>query len=192
MADKYLILDSRGQPLAHGLADVRPGQEIWTLTVDRRDLDAVLDHEYVQLVGSSSLVAPMEGRILRSRGTRLEVQKLRSIDSEIRQNLRMPVAFATFLYPVSGAWQGRRKILSHDLSCGGIAFFTHKPLEKGEIVEVVIPVTSEPLLVRAHILGRRNSIEGTLLYAAAFDRLTPGEEALLREAVFSLQVGRAD
>ena len=98
----------------------------------------------------------------------------------------------SFLYPISGAWQGRRKILSHDLSCGGIAFFTNQPLEKGEIVEVVIPVTSQPLLVRAHILRRRTSLEGTLLYAAAFDRLTPGEEAMIREAVFSLQIGGAD
>lgn len=192
MPDNYLILDSHGQPVARCTADVRPQQEIWTLTVDPRDMEKVLDHEYIQLVGASAQVPPAEGKILKSRGNRLQIQKLRSIGAEVRQNLRMPVRFDSYLYPITGRWQGRREIISLDLSCGGIAFFCKGYLVTDELVEVVIPVTTEPLILRARILRQLPTGEDLPLYAATFVDLTPGEEAMVREAVFSLQIGSAD
>lgn len=176
----------------HCEADVRPGQEIWTLTVDQGDIDTLLDHEYVQMVGSAANVSPVEGRILRSRGNRVEVHALGKIGDTVRKNLRMPVRFRSFLYPVSGHWKGRREIISHDLSCGGIAFFCKEPMEAGEIVEVVIPVTAAPLVLQICILRQRPSPGEIPLYAAKFLPLTQGEETMVREAVFSLQIDSVD
>lgn len=189
---KYLILDSRGSPIAHCVADIRPEQEVWTLTVDDGDMKRLLEHEYVQLVGTADSAAAMEGRLLRGRGTRVEVQVLRPLEKKVRQNLRMPVRFASFLYPVSGAWRGRRVIVSHDLSCGGIAFFCEEPLAAGEVVQIVIPVTAEPLLLNARVLRQRPSPEATPLYAAEFEELTRDEESMVREAVFSLQISSTE
>lgn len=186
--DKYLILDKQGKPLAGAEGKTTPQQKTMVLTVDESALEMLLSQEYVQLVSSASHVAPVEARILGGRGDRLEVEKLRSIDDGIRQNLRMPVRFLSYLYPLSGLWDGRREIVSHDLSCGGIAFYSRQQLREGEKVEIVVPITSEPLVLRARILRQKNTPAGIFLYAAAFDNLTPGEEAMVREAVFSLQI----
>lgn len=186
--DKYLILDKQGKPLAGAEGKTTPQQKTMVLTVEETMLDMLLGYDYVQLVSSASHVPPVEARILGGRGDRLEVEKLRSIDDNIRQNLRMPVRFLSYLYPLSGLWEGRREIVSNDLSCGGIAFYSRQPLQEGEKVEVVIPITTEPLVLRARILRQKSSPSGIVLYAAAFDNLTPGEEAMVREAVFSLQI----
>ena len=79
--------------------------------------------------------------------------------------------------------------MTNDLSCGGVAFFTDHSLRAGEHFEVVIPVTSEPLVVAGEILRVRPSDSGgSILYAAKFVNLCNDEETLLREAVFNLQL----
>ena len=186
--DKYLILDKQGKPLAGAEGKTTPQQKTMVLTVDEDALEMLLGYDYVQLLPSASQMQPMEARILGGRGNRLEVEKLHSIDDNIRQNLRMPVRFLSYLYPLSGLWDGRREIVSHDLSCGGIAFYSRQQLREGEKVEVVIPITTEPLVLRARILRQKSSPSGIFLYAACFDNLTPGEEAMVREAVFGLQI----
>ena len=176
MADKYLILDSRGIPLASGEADGGEGREIWTVQVAEEELPKVLDHELVRLVGSSPQIPAVDGRVLRGRGRRVEIQILKTL------------GFDTFLYPVTGGWTGRQRIISHDLSCGGIAFFCARELREGEEAEVVIPLTAQPLILRIQILRRRPSAEVIPLYAARFQDLIPQQEAMIREAVFGLQI----
>lgn len=59
----------------------------------------------------------------------------------------------------------------------------------GERFEVVIPVTSEPLVVQGEILRKRlTEREDTTMYAAKFIELCNDEETLIREAVFNLQL----
>ena len=188
MADKYLILDSRGTPLASGETDGGAGREIWTVQIAEEDLPEILDHEIVRLVGSSERIPAVDGRVLRGRGRRVEIQILKTLGEDVRQNLRMPARFDTFLYPLTGGWTGRQRIICHDLSCGGIAFFCARELREGEEAEVVIPVTSQPLILRIQILRRRPSTEAIPLYAARFQNLIPQQEAMVREAVFGLQI----
>lgn len=185
---RYLVLDSREKPIVNCTADIRPGQEILTLAVPEEDMPKLLEHEYIQLVGAGENDAVLEARILRARGSRVEVQRVRPLEEAVRQNLRMPVHFASFLYPISGKWKGRRVIVSQDLSCGGIAFYCEEPLEEGERAQVVVPVTTEPLLLEIQVLRQRPSPNRTPLYGAKFAELTRDEESLIREAVFSLQV----
>lgn len=90
---------------------------------------------------------------------------------------------------MSGSWRGRRPVETHDLSCGGIAFFCGREFQIGEQFEVVVPVTSEPLVVKGQIL-RQRPVDGRedTLYAAKFIDLCNDEETILREAVFNLQL----
>lgn len=109
-------------------------------------------------------------------------------DKSMRQNLRVPLCFDTYLYPLDNRWTGRRKAISYDLSCGGIAFFCEFSFSLEETFEIVIPVTSKPLLIQASVLRQERLEDGRTLYAAKFIHLCEGEEAMIREAVFSAQL----
>lgn len=191
MTYKYLILDSRGEPVAHGSSQDGPDQPVWQLELDSGDIKNVLTHEYVSLVSTSEKIPAMEGRIVNRRGNVVSVQAVRELGEEVRRNLRMPVRFESFLYPISGTWKGRRPVLSNDLSCGGAAFYCAHHLEKGETAQLVIPVTSQPLLVDIKILRERPSPEPIPLYAAEFVDLIHDQETMIREAVFSIQLQQA-
>ena len=185
---KYLILDSRGIPVAHCRSKDGLQAPVWRLEIDDGDLERVLDHEYISIVGPTERWAAAEGRIVRWDGNVVWAESVRELSGALRENLRMPVAFDSFLYPITGTWKGRIPIRSHDLSCGGVAFFCEKELESGELVQIVIPVTTQPLLLQAKILHRRPSPHPTPLYAARFVELLREEENMVREAVFSLQL----
>ena len=57
------------------------------------------------------------------------------------------------------------------------------------MVEVVLPVTDEPLLLHLRVLRELNSDrEGLLLYASRFIDICLDEEVSIRKAVFSIQL----
>ena len=193
MQQLYLLLDSRGT----ALAQARPqgpnatGGELWQLVVLDDKVDLVRGHKKFKLMSITDSSPSYEGTLVRSRNDiiQLEVRKSATNGNDMRKNLRMPVSVASFIYPLTGSWFGRRGVRTQDLSCGGVAFFTDHSLRAGEHFEVVIPVTSEPLVVAGEILRIRPSGEsGSILYAAKFVELCNDEETLLREAVFNLQL----
>ncbi|MGI5962423.1 MAG: PilZ domain-containing protein [Lawsonibacter sp.] len=186
--NKYLILDSRGEPVAHCTSPDELRSPMWRLEIDGGDLNRVLEHEYVSIVGTSERWAAAEGRIVRWEDHVVWVKAVRELRENLRENLRMPVSFSSFLYPITGSWSGRVAIQSHDLSCGGVAFFCQQPLEIGELAQIVIPVTTQPLLLQVKVLRRRPSVQSVPLYAARFEGLLREEENMVREAVFSLQL----
>ena len=138
MRHQYLMIDSRGNPVAHGTSDDGLEKSVWEIQVDSGDIKRVLSHEYVSLVSSSEKVPAMEGRIIRRDGNIISVESVRRLGEDVRRNLRMPVRFESYLYPVSGEWKGRLPILSNDLSCGGISFFCARTLAEGEIVQIAV------------------------------------------------------
>ena len=87
---------------------------------------------------------------------------------------------------------GRILLLRQDLLCGGIAFFCDFPLQLGEVAEVVVPITAQPLILRAKILRRRPSNSAVPLYSAKFVDMIHDQEVLVREAVFSQQIANRD
>ena len=119
MRYRYLLVDSRGSPVAHVASDDGPDQPVWRVRAEDGDLKRILSHEYVSLVGVSEGLPAMEGRVSDFRGNVVSIVPVRALGDEVRRNLRIPVRFESFLYPVSGAWRGRSPILSNDLSCGG-------------------------------------------------------------------------
>ena len=118
-----------------------------------------------------------------------EEERIALLDKSYWRNLRVPIRFASFIYPLPGAqWQGRRAISSIDLSCGGVAFYCAPTLQVGDCCEIVIPVTVQPVILKCQIL-RRNDLSGErCLYAAKFIEMCHAEETFVREAVFRVQL----
>ena len=95
-----------------------------------------------------------------------------TIDDE-RRNFRVPVQEKSFLYPVDGSWKGRRTIETIDLSCGGISFYSDPGMNSGDIAEVVIPMTANPLLLQIKLLRKDEVTAERARYAAKFVVLQP-------------------
>lgn len=188
MAYKYLILDSQGNAVAHGLSEYSPSEAKWQMVIDEGDLEEISKHTNLRLVGDSDAVPALEARIVQRKDNIIVLEPLRPLEESLRTNLRIPVRFHSYIYPKSGNWRGRAPIVSKDLSCGGLAFFCPRTLEVGEQLQVVIPVTSQPLLLDMEILRFRSEPEKDPLYSARFLPLLREEESMVREAVFSLQL----
>ena len=183
----YLLLDSVNHPLARGRLEGPAGDTLQLMVMDN-DVDKVACHEVIVLMSMSGSEPPLQCRIVRQRGDRIALEKIASLDPDLRRNLRVPIKFNTFIYPITGRWQGRREIQSIDLSCGGVAFYGDEGLEIEERLELVIPVTEEPVILRCQILRKQELRNDKLLYATKFVDMCEDEEVTVREAVFSIQL----
>ena len=183
----YLMLDSKGNPIARGRVQGNTGGQYWQIQVEDGKIDEIL--ELLSMLDSEP---SYQGIIVRSRNDmiQLEISKVDRDSNDMRKNLRVSVHFKSLIYPLTGRWKGRRNIVSNDLSCGGVAFFTDHSLQVGEQLELVIPVTSQPLVVRCQVLRMRPTEDAAvpIMYAAKFVELCNDEETLLRESVFNLQL----
>ncbi|WP_325199375.1 PilZ domain-containing protein [Oscillibacter sp.] len=189
----YLILDTQNHALANGQLATAPGASPMRLNIQDHKVDNVMEHEVITLFSSSSEELPIQCRILRQRGDAVLLEKIATLDPEVRRNLRVPVKFDTFLYPLPGsAWTGRRSVQSIDLSCGGIAFYADCQLELHEQMEIVIVPTEEPVILRCEILRKQELQNDRFLYATKFVDMCEDEEVVVREAVFSLQLQSRD
>ena len=189
----YLILDSQGTPLANAVLESPPKAEILQIRVLNDKVEAVAAHREIQLIGIDNGTPDRVGVIVRQRDDRLVVQPTAALGPAARENLRILTDFESVMYPVTGRWKGQRSLKAKDLSCGGIAFYSGIPLEDREIVEMVLPVTDSPVVVRAQMIRQLKDESSQLpLYAAKFVDMIQDEEALIRKAVFSIQITTAD
>ena len=192
MEQLYLILDRDGSPIEQGVLESPPGMDIlqFRLSRDEEDVPDLTGHKIVQLIGLDDKSPSLRGEIVRQRGNRLAVKPMGQLGPEARENLRILTDFESVMYPVTGYWKGQRAIRGHDLSCGGLAFHTQRALKVQEVVQVVLPVTDSPLLLRAKILRDLPTEDPVPLYASRFVDLCLDEEMAIRKAVFSIQVSR--
>ena len=144
----------------------------------------------LQFIGLDDSLVSKRGTVTIQRGDRLAVRTGAILSAEARQNLRIKTDFESVMYPVTGNWKGQRPIRGHDLSCGGVAFHTLQALRPGEVVQVVLPVTDSPLLLRAKVLRELDAEAPDRLYAARFVDLCLDEEMAIRKAVFEIQVSK--
>ncbi len=189
----YLILDTQNHALANGELATPADAVPMRLNVLHNKVDNVMAHEVITLFSSSSEELPIQCRILRQRGDTVLLEKIATLDPEVRRNLRVPVKFDTFLYPLpSSSWGGRRTAKSIDLSCGGIAFYADCQLELHEQMEIVVTPTEEPVILRCEILRKQELQNDRFMYATKFVDMCEDEEVVVREAVFSLQLQSRD
>ena len=184
----YLLLDSVNHPLARGRMEGPANGETLQMLVLDNDVEKVVCHEVIVLMSMSGNEPPLQCRIVRQRGDRVALEKIASLDPDLRRNLRVPIKFDTFIYPITGRWRGRRAVQSIDLSCGGVAFYGDGGLEIGEKLEMVIPVTEEPVVLRCQILRRQELRNDKMLYAIKFVEMCEDEEVMVRKAVFNIQL----
>ncbi len=186
--NRYLILDSRFNPVAHGTSENRPGDKVWEIEIDHGNMKEILSHEYVRLASTSERIPAVEGKVVDFKNGILYVEPTKKLGEEVRRNLRMPTNFRSYIYPVTGHWKGRREVIGNDISCGGVSFYCDEELKVSEIVEIVIPITSEPIILLARILRQRPSGDGKPMYATMFYDMIYDQEKIVREAVFNLQL----
>ena len=188
----YLIMDTQNHALANGEVVSPPGETPIRLNILDNKVDDVTAHEVIILLSSSSEELPVQCRILRSRGDMVMAEKIATLDPEVRRNLRVPVKFDTFIYPIASSyWKGRQPVQSIDLSCGGIAFYSDFYLEVHDEVEIVVTPTEEPVILHCEVL-RRQELQNRFMYATKFVDMCEDEEVVVREAVFSLQLQARD
>lgn len=194
MAERiYLILDSKSTPLANAVLESPPNSEVLQIRILGGKEDKVAEHREIQLIGMDDSTPNRVGVIIRQRDDKMVIQPTAALGPNARENLRIFTDFESVMYPVTGCWKGQRMLKAKDLSCGGIAFWADRALEDREIVEMVLPVTDAPLIVKTQIL--RELPDDTTeqpLYASKFVDLIQDEEALIRKAVFSIQIDSAD
>ena len=188
----YLLLDSKGTPLANAVLESPPNSEVLQIRVLNDKADEVATHREIQLIGIDDSTPNRVGVIVRQRDDKLVIQPTAALDSNARENLRILTDFSSVMYPVSGRWKGQRAVRGKDLSCGGVAFYASSALEDREIVELVLPVTDSPLVIKTQILRTLKEEGNVPLYAAKFIDLIQDEEALIRKAVFSIQIRTSD
>lgn len=193
MEQIYLVLDSNGIPIAQAVLESPANADVMQLRILQGSADTVTARRDVQLIGMDDRAQARRGLVIRQRGDQVVIQPTAALGAEARENLRILTDFESVIYPVTGRWKGFRKVVGKDLSCGGVAFWADRPLEEREIVEMVLPVTDSPLIVKTQIL--RELPDDTTekpLYASKFVDLIQDEEALIRKAVFCIQIDSAD
>lgn len=184
----YLILDKNSNPIVQAALESPPGSEVVQMRLlQESDVDFVQLGE-VLLIGLDNNCVNKRGTVTMQRGERLVIRPGAVLGAEARENLRIKTDFQSVMYPVSGRWKGQRPIWGHDLSCGGLAFYTERELKVGEVVQVVLPVTDEPLLLRLRVLRELPNESERRLYASRFIDICLDEEVAIRKAVFNIQV----
>lgn len=185
-----VLLDSNtARVLARGAIDGPPDGLNLQINVIEGDPLAVAHTDHVQIVPADETMTPKLGHVIHYQGTRLVLEPLRDlVGNTVRENLRMPVDFETFIYPTDGT-PGRWRTRGNDLSCGGISFYTNAQLQVGSTVEVVIPITrGGPLLMVCELLRTRDEGDGLRFFAGKFSDVLNEQESMLREAVFNVQL----
>lgn len=183
-----LLDSSTSKVLARGTMEGPPDGLNIQVNITEGDPQDVVNVEHVQIVPADEAISPKLGHVISRRANLLVLEPLRElVGDKVRENLRMPVDFDTFIYPTDGS-PGRYRARSNDLSCGGISFYCADSFIPGQHVEIVIPITRiTPLLVTAEILRCKPDPSATF-YAAKFLELINEQESMIREAVFNVQL----
>ncbi len=185
-----MLMDSMSKVLAKGRVESRQPDSV-RVKITEGNVKEVLRVNKVQIVPSQEDTPAVLGRVIDCDDNDVVTfMTLRELKGEtVRTNLRMPVDFTSYCYPLSGPVRTRAAFRANDLSGGGISFYCALDLSPGDLLEVVIPITKvAPLLLKCQILRKGGSNGEYTLYAAKFTDIIDEQESLVREAVFRAQV----
>lgn len=179
--EKFVFLDDNHQTLAGAVLLGQQGQiKTFQLTyAPNCDLQSLTSFN-VMSVNSTEFMA-WHGRVQQIRGDKLDFIAEERIDSRLRRQLRIAMAFRTYLYPMHGN-SARLPVISKDISCGGIALHCVTPLKNGAKYQIALPCTEPPIIVRLEVI--RTISKEKNLYACQFMDILPQEEAMIQESIF--------
>lgn len=117
----YVLLDSTtSRVLARGTSESPPEMLNIQLNITEGNVQAVVNAENLQIVPADEEQPPKLGHVIHRQGNLVVLEPTRILTgTKVRENLRMPVDFDTFIYPANQ--EGRFYAKSNDLSCGGIS-----------------------------------------------------------------------
>ncbi len=179
------LMNQESEVLAQGVLQSAPDATNIQVKVTGGLADQVVSAGTIQVVPLDESRSVDLGQVIFRRGNLVVLEPLRRLGREVRRNLRVGVRFTSYIYPESG---GRAVIESHDMSCGGVAFFTERELLDHERFEIVIPITRVPLLLRGEVLRSERRRSDQIFCAAKFVDIIDDEEKMLRASVFSAQI----
>ena len=184
----YLLSNQEDKAIAK--ASLLSPLDIQTVQFDvlSEPMDGLQTGQHFHFIGNNEGDPDFEGEIQSRTGDRIVVRSTAPLDKSARKNLRVDVNFSSLLYPISGSWVGQRMIRGIDLSCGGVAFYCTEKLEVGEVAEMVLPMTANPLLLKVQVMRIREKTGALMLYAGRFVDMIHDEETLVRRAVFDIQL----
>lgn len=184
-----VLLDSaNSRVLARGSMEGPPDGMNIQINIFEGSPQDVIQAENVQIIPADEELHPKLGHVIQYKGSQLVLEPLRDlVGNQVRENLRMPVDFETYVYPTDGR-EGRWTARANDLSCGGISFYSNGKFYVEEQVQVVIPITrTAPLLLTCQVLRQKDE-NGSTFYAAKFLDILNEQESMIREAVFNVQL----
>lgn len=80
-------------------------------------------------------------------------------------------------------------IVTKDVSCGGLGFFTQESLKMGEILEMTYYFTKTPLTVKLQIIRKENHINDVNYhYGCKMLPVNILEESMLKQAIFRMDI----
>jgi len=181
-----LLTDVSSIPIARGELRSPATADLIQLVITESAVKEFPNDTILQVIPKAPGQKPRMARIVRQREQMLVLEPLRSQHTDMRQNLRVPVDFLSYVYPWTG---GRYPIRAHDLSCGGIAFYCLSHFKINDQLEVVIPITvPNPLILRGQVLRISTREPPAVFYACQFYDIINDEECRVREAVFNIQL----
>ena len=151
--------------------------------------------EIIKFHQMQSYAEVYQGKIVGIEGNIVSLSEVINISARMRNEIKIKIRVETKIiklfpeeeekFPVS------IPIVTNDISCGGIGFVSKADLSKDGNYEVVIHVTSSPIVVSLDIVRKEFQPEkNQYVYGSKFSDLNIVEERMLREAIFRLQMGR--
>lgn len=196
---EYLILDCYHSSLTRGALRSSPSAPILEFEIPEADvarLEEVESNTTLQFIGFDESSPSFAGKITRRRGNRLAVERGAALGEDPREELRAPYFFTSYVYSMSGEWQGRSAIQTYDLSCGGIGFTCNRRLTSQERVELAVPLTDGVLLIPGKIIrpqeGETHQPGESIHYVAKFMSGIEEVEVAIRKEVLKQQLNHRD
>ena len=189
--EKYLILSENDMVLCEAVLE-KSGADKMVMKV-KDSAKSLKDLAMVKLHKMQSYAETYQGHILSISGNTVTINKVVNISAQMRSELKVKIRFETHLTKITmlGEVENQMSIpvVSRDISCGGICFLAKTDLDTQSTYEIVIPITSEPILADLKVV-RKEFVpeENIFIYGAKFIDFNINGERMLREAVFKLQM----
>lgn len=189
---EYLILDDCNSSLTRGVLRNPPTADILEFEIPESDVRVLEGHVDLEFIGFDEHSPSFHGKVTRRRGNRIAVQKGQALGDNPLDMLRVPYRKDTFVYPVSGIWQGRATSVTEDLSCGAVKFTCNRELAMQEIVEIALSVREGAMLIHCKIIAHTHNPDGSSTYVGKFMSGVDEVEQVIRKEVMYLQLRQRD
>ncbi len=189
---EYLILDEGHSTLTRGTLRTPPTASVLEFEIPEADVPLLDGHVDLQFIGFDQDAPSFEGKVTRRRGNRMAVVAGGPMSDNPMDHLQVPFPTDTFLYPVSGTWQGRSEVHTENLSCGAVSFRSKRPLTMAEIVELAISTRDGAYLIQAKVVSQSKTEAGHVEYVAKFISGVDDIERSVRREILYLQLRERD